>query len=135
VPEEDKAPTIDRAPNPNIWLMWRRTGQCTVPVWWRIRLSGAPIASSLGQRLPKWLGAINTPNHHNLWHPCFLKITFNTRALSFTPRHNTKYQIPSKSQIHYKHLVACEREIFVFICALVSWIAFLLFPFLFSSDL
>jgi hypothetical protein len=98
-------------------------------------LSGAPIASSLGQRLPRWLGAINTPNHHNLWHPSFLKITFNTRALAFIPRHNTKEQIPAKSQIHSKHLVACEREIFVFICALVTWIAFLLFPLLFSSAL
>jgi hypothetical protein len=31
--------------------------------------------------------------------------------------------------------VACVREIFVFICALVAWIAFLLFLFLFSSVL
>jgi hypothetical protein len=67
--------------------------------------------------------------------PSFLKITFNTRALAFTPRHNTKGQIPSKPQIHSNHLVACEREIFVYICALVTWIAFLLFPFLFSISL
>jgi hypothetical protein len=31
--------------------------------------------------------------------------------------------------------VACEREIFVFIRVLVAWIAFLIFPLLFSSDL
>jgi hypothetical protein len=60
--------------------------------------------------VPKWLGAINTPNHHNLWYPSFLKITFNTRALAFNPRHNTKDQILSKPQIHSKHLVACERD-------------------------
>jgi hypothetical protein len=36
VPQEDKAPTVDPAPNPNGWVTWRRTG-----------LSGAPIASSL----------------------------------------------------------------------------------------
>jgi hypothetical protein len=58
------------------------------------------------------LGAINTPNHHNFKHPSFLKITFNTRALAFTPRHNTKDQILPESQIHSKHLVACEREFF-----------------------
>jgi hypothetical protein len=65
----------------------------------------------------------------------FLNITFNTRALAFTPRHNTKDQILFESQIHSKHLVACEREIFVFIRVLVAWIAFLIFPLLFSSDL
>jgi hypothetical protein len=63
------------------------------------------------QRLPWWLRAINTPNHHNSKHPRFLNITFNTRALAFTPKHNSKDQSLSKSQIHLKHLVTCEREI------------------------
>jgi hypothetical protein len=47
VPQEDKAPTVDPASNPNGWVTWRRTGQGTVPVRWRTGLSGAPIASSL----------------------------------------------------------------------------------------
>jgi hypothetical protein len=47
VPQEDKAPTVARAPNPNGWVTWRRTRQCTVPVRWRTGLSGAPIASSI----------------------------------------------------------------------------------------
>jgi hypothetical protein len=47
VPQEDKAPTVDSAPNPNDWLTWRHTEQRTVPVRWRTGLSGAPIASSL----------------------------------------------------------------------------------------
>jgi hypothetical protein len=51
------------------------------------------------------------PNYHILWYPSFLKITFNTRALAFTPRHNSKDQILSKSQIYLKHLVTCEKEI------------------------
>jgi hypothetical protein len=38
-------------PNPNGWVMWRRTGQPTVHVRWRTGLSGAPIANSLPQRL------------------------------------------------------------------------------------
>ena len=36
VPQEDKAPTVARAPNPNGWVTWRRTEQRTVPVWWLI---------------------------------------------------------------------------------------------------
>jgi hypothetical protein len=51
VPQEDKASNGQLAPNPNGRLTWRRTGQRTVPVRWRTGLSGAPIASSLGQRL------------------------------------------------------------------------------------
>jgi hypothetical protein len=50
-------------------------------------------------------------NHHNSKHLRFLNITFNTRALAFTPRHNSKDQSLSKSQIHLKHLVTCEGEI------------------------
>jgi hypothetical protein len=30
------------------------------------------------------------PNPHNSKYPRFLSITFNTRALTFTPRHNLK---------------------------------------------
>jgi hypothetical protein len=109
VPQEDKASNGRPAPDPNGWLKWWRTGQRTVPVRWRTGLSGAPIASSLGQWLPKWLGAINTPNHHNLWHPSFSEIIFNTRASAFTPRHIFKDQTLSKSRIHLQHLVTCER--------------------------
>jgi hypothetical protein len=47
VPEGDKTPTVDFALNPNGWVMWRHTGQPTVPVQWRTGLSGAPVASSL----------------------------------------------------------------------------------------
>jgi hypothetical protein len=61
------------------------------------------------------VGAINTPNHHHFKASKFSVITFNTRALGFTPRHKTKDQILSKSQSHSKDLVACERETFVFI--------------------
>ena len=63
------------------------------------------------QRLFWWLRAIKPPNHHNSKHPRFLNITFNTRALAFTPRHNSKDQSLSKSQIHLKYLVTCERVI------------------------
>jgi hypothetical protein len=58
-----------------------------------------------------WLRAINTPNHHHSKHPRFMSITFITRALAFTPRHNSKDQSLSKSQIQIKHLVTCEKKI------------------------
>jgi hypothetical protein len=46
-----KPPTVDRALDPNGWVTWRHTGQWIGPVRWRTRLSGAPIASRLPQRL------------------------------------------------------------------------------------
>jgi hypothetical protein len=47
VPQGDKAPTVDFAPNPNGWVTWQCIGQPTVPVRWCTRLSSAPIACSL----------------------------------------------------------------------------------------
>jgi hypothetical protein len=51
VPQEDKLSNGCLSQNPNGWVTWRHTGQSTVPVWWRTGLSGAPIDSSLPQRL------------------------------------------------------------------------------------
>jgi hypothetical protein len=101
VPPEDIASNGRQLLNPNAWVTWlaHRT------------VSGAPIDSSPPQRLVWWLRAINTPNHHHSKHPRFLSITFNTKALAFTPRHNSKDQSLSKSQIQLKHLVTCEIEI------------------------
>jgi hypothetical protein len=48
---EDKRLQRSTAPNPNDCADVVRTGQCTVAVRWRTELSGAPIASSLHQRL------------------------------------------------------------------------------------
>jgi hypothetical protein len=49
VPQEDNGANDRLLPNPNGWVMWRRTGQPTVPVRWRTGLSGAPIDISLLQ--------------------------------------------------------------------------------------
>jgi hypothetical protein len=59
VPQGDKAPTVDFAPNPNGWVTWRRTGQWTVPIRWRTRLRCAHRQQPL-QRLLWWLRDINT---------------------------------------------------------------------------
>jgi hypothetical protein len=61
VQQDDKGSNSRPAPNPNDWPDVAHTRQCTVDVRWHIELSGAPIASSLHQRLWTWLGAINTP--------------------------------------------------------------------------
>src|SRR5688572_19225273 len=73
----------------------------------------------------KWLGAINTPNHHILWHPSFQKITFNTRARAFNPK--THFQRSNPLQVSNSSQPLCDlrESVFVFICALVAWIAFL----------
>jgi hypothetical protein len=83
-------------------------------VRWRTGLSGAPIDSSL-PTATLVVGAINTPQPPHFKASKFSANTFNTRALDFTPRHKSKYQILSKSQTHSKDLVACDRETFVFI--------------------
>jgi hypothetical protein len=59
VPQEDKAPTVDRAPNLNNWVTWRHTGQGTVPV--RLHTVRCAHRQQPPQRIWKWLGAINTP--------------------------------------------------------------------------
>jgi hypothetical protein len=112
VPLEDKGANGQLLQNPNSWVTWRRTEHCTLPVRWRTGLSGAPIDSSLPTATLVVEG-YKYPNHHNFKHPSFLKTTFNTRALAFTPRHNTKDQILFESQIHSKHLVAWERVRFL----------------------
>jgi hypothetical protein len=57
VPLEDKAPTVDSART----LTVGDVAGTPDSVRWRTELSGAPIDSSLPQRLNWWLGAINTP--------------------------------------------------------------------------
>ena len=132
----------------------RRTGQCTVPVRCDTGLSGATRRQSSNGRLRSnpngwvtwlthrtvwcahrqqpsptamwWLRAINTPNHHNHWHPSFSEITFNTRASAFTPRHISKDQTLSKPRIQLKHLVTCER-----VCSCSFALLFLGLPFFF----
>jgi hypothetical protein len=106
VPQEDNGANGRLLPNPNGWVMWRRSA-CPVAhqtVRCAHRQQPSPMAIW-------WLRAINTPNHHHSKHPRFLSITFITRALAFTPSHNSKDQNLSKSQIHLKYLVACERVI------------------------
>jgi hypothetical protein len=86
VQQDDKGSNGRPALNPNGCVDVARTGQCTVAVRWRTGLSGAPITSSLHQRLWKCLGAINTPNHLIHIPPSIPNIPFIARAKDFTPR-------------------------------------------------
>jgi hypothetical protein len=101
VSHEDKASNGQLLSNPNGWVTWRHTGQCLVAhrtVRCAHRQQPSPTACW-------WLRAINTPNHHNSKHPSLLKISFNTRASTFTPSHKSKDQSLSMFQIHSNHLV------------------------------
>jgi hypothetical protein len=52
----------------------------------------------------KWLEAINPPPNHLLqWHPSFMKLTFNTRAIAFTPRHIPEIKSSPSLQINSIH--------------------------------
>jgi hypothetical protein len=53
---EDKHLQRSTAPNPNGCADMVRTVQCTVAVWWRTGLSGAPITNSPCQRLQSGWG-------------------------------------------------------------------------------
>jgi hypothetical protein len=84
------------AQNPNGCTDVARTGQCTVIVRWRTRLSDAPIASRNHPTARSGWEAINTPNHLIHCHPGLLKSSFIARAKA---QHST---IQSKQSIHSK---------------------------------
>jgi hypothetical protein len=94
VPLEDKASNGQKLQNPNGWVMWlaHQTVSGGAPDC-PVRPSTASCPNSClvveGYKYP--------PNHHQSKHPRFLIITFITRALAFTPRHNSKDQSFSKS--------------------------------------
>jgi hypothetical protein len=67
--------------------------------------------ASNGRQLPNPNGWVTWLAHPPRSGARFLSITFITRALAFTPRHNSKDQSLSKSPIHLKHLVTYERDI------------------------
>jgi hypothetical protein len=91
VPLEDKASNGQKLQNPNGWVMWL--------AHWTVRCAHRQQPATT---VVWWLRAINTPNHHHSKHPRFMSITFNTRALAFTPRHNSKrskpLQVPNSTQ-------------------------------------
>jgi hypothetical protein len=76
VQQDDKASNGRPAPNPNGCADVARTGQCTVAVWWRTGLSGAPIAIRIQPTTRSGWEAINTPNHLIHFHPSISEYSF-----------------------------------------------------------
>jgi hypothetical protein len=102
---EDKRPQRSTAQNPNGCAEVARTGQCIVVVWSRTRLSVRPSPAGLAND-SKVVGGYKYPLTTTTFGiQVFLKITLNTRARAFTPRHISKDQTLSKSRIHLNHLV------------------------------
>jgi hypothetical protein len=99
-------------PNPNCWVTWRHTGQCPVAH----RTVRCAHRQQPSQTAIWWLGAINTPNHHNTKHPSILNIAFNTRAIASTSRHNQSDQSTQSPRINSSPL-GLVRGSLVFICS------------------
>jgi hypothetical protein len=97
VQQKDKRLQWSTSPNPNRHADVVRTIQWTVTIWCATGLSGAPIASSLCQRLGSGWG-YKYPNHLIQRHPSILKFSFIVRAKSNTPRHNQSNQFTPSSQ-------------------------------------
>jgi hypothetical protein len=90
------------APNPNGRVDVARTGQWIVIVRCSTGLSGVPIASRLSQRLWKWLGAINTPNH--------LIQSYHTRFWKAT-RMRTMYVSGSAIHVHSNYITGHHHTV------------------------
>jgi hypothetical protein len=120
VPQEDKAPMVNRAPNPNGWVTWRPTGQGTVPVRCAHR-------QQTPHRLWKWMRAINTPNHliHN--HPSIPNISFNTRAKDSYPRHIKQIESSLSLRNQLNSIRDLREGFLVFFVSLVAWLGLFLF--------
>jgi hypothetical protein len=131
VPQEDKLSNGRLSQNRNGWVTWRRIGQCPVAhwtVWCTHRQQPAPTAIW-------WLGAINTPNHHNTKHPSILNIAFNTRAIDFTPRHNQSARSTQSLQINSSALGLVRGSLVFLCCSCLLGLAFFLFSILTLSAL
>jgi hypothetical protein len=126
-------PRLSELQRSNLTVGWRgwRTGQC--PVAHRtVRCANRQIASPTAILV---VGAINTPPTTTLQGIQVFNHCIQYKSSRLHSKTHTRDQILSQVRNHSKHLVASEREIFVFIWVLVAWIAFLLPPFLFSSNL
>jgi hypothetical protein len=99
--------------NPNDWVTWlaHRT------VWCAHRQQPSPTAVLV-------VGAINTPQPPLFKASKFPAYCIQYKSSRLNSKTQTRDQILSKVQNHSKHLVTCERDIFVFIWVLVAWIAF-----------
>jgi hypothetical protein len=104
VQQDDKAPQRSTALNHNGCADMARTEQCTVTVWWRTGLSGAPIANRNQPTARSGWEAINTPNHLIHSHPSLLKSLFIARAKAQHSKTQIKainpLEVPKSTLVH-----------------------------------
>jgi hypothetical protein len=92
VPQEDRRLQLSTTPNPNVRLTWHTPDSEQCSVWCAHRQQSQPMAR-------KWLEAINTPNHLHSSHPSLPTFSINTRAKSYTIRHNQSIKSSQSSKI------------------------------------
>ena len=104
-----------------------QSGASPDSVRWRTGLSGAPIDSSLPQRLNWWLGAINTPQPPPLQQSkhSLLLIQYKSKV------QHSKTQIKATDSIKVSNSILVfrtyERIICVSLLLLFAWLGFLFF--------
>jgi hypothetical protein len=128
VQQDDKGSNGQPVPNTNGCADVVRTGQCTVAVRWRTGLSGAPIASSLHQRLWKWLGAINTSQPPQSYLSKCSKHHIQYKRKRLHSKTHSIGQILSKPPNQLNSIRDLREGVLCSFVALVAWIGLFLFP-------
>jgi hypothetical protein len=95
---DNKALQRSTAPNPNGCADVACTGQCTLIVQWRTRLSGAPIASRNQPTVRSGWEAINTPTNSFTPIQAFWNLHSLEEQKPNTPRHNQSNQSTQSPQ-------------------------------------
>jgi hypothetical protein len=123
VPHEDKAPTVKTVRTLTVGCHGWRTG-----------LFGAPIDSSLPQRLNWWLGAINTPQPPPLQPSKHSIPLIQYKSNRLHSKTQIKATDPIKSPQFSSSVLGLEKGSFLcFFVALIAWLAFLFLSFLLSK--
>jgi hypothetical protein len=127
VQQDDKTSQWSTAQNPNGCADVARTEQCTVTVWWRTGLSGAPIASRIQPTTRSGWEAINTPTTSFTPIQAFSILHSLQEQKPNTPRYNQSNQSTQIPKINSSAL-GLVRGSLVFFVALVAWFGLFLFP-------
>jgi hypothetical protein len=97
-------------------------------VRWRTRLSDAPIAISLHQRLWKWLGAINTPQPPHSYPSKCSEHCIQYKSKRLHSKTHSIDQILSKPPNQLNSIRDLREGVLCSFVALVAWIGLFLFP-------
>ena len=119
-------PTTSLAVGEGCWRWAHRTVHSDCPV--AHQTSGAPIASSLHQRLWKWLGAINTPQPPHSLPSKPSEIFIHCKSKSRTLQDTIKAINPLKVPKINSSALGLVRGSLVFFVALVAWLGLFFFP-------